>query len=240
VPVSTFDYNRALWGHYAHAWDDPDFKRAAIDDPEVARTEDLEVLGDEWGRPADVRALVESWILPYTSPGAVVGEIGPGGGRIARQVAPHSGEFWGFEISHAMLARLRLTLAGVPGVQYVLLEEPALPADLDATFDFLYAFDVLMHFDLHLLWRYVCEIDRVLKPGGRALLHTANLDAPEGWRRFTERGAPSVESHFAITPGTVRTLLSHTGLAIIRESKPDPSNFYLARDYLCIVERGGR
>jgi SAM-dependent methyltransferase len=235
--LSTFAHNRAAWDEYATAWDDPAFRSAVIDDPDAVRPADLEVLGDEWGRPEEVGEIIDSWIRPYVAPGGVVGEIGPGGGRIARQVAPAAGEFWCFDVSSRMLARVRQVLADVAGVQYVLLEEPGLPAGLDARFDFIYAFDVLVHFDLYQLWRYVRDIDRLLRPGGRALLHTGSLEAPEGWKRFAAQDAPSVEGPFPVTAGTVSTLLSHTDLVVIRESQPEPSNFYLARDYLCVAKK---
>jgi SAM-dependent methyltransferase len=234
--TSTFAYNREIWDNYAKSWDDPEFRRRQLDDA-TGDPASLEVLGDEWGRPSEVQMIVDSWIKPYLSQDAIVGEVGPGAGRVARQIVRDVSELWCFDASSEMLERLRRTLTDVPNVRYVLLEEPGLPTELHQHFDFVYAFDVLVHFDVHLLWQHVRDLDRVLRPGGRAFLHTTNLEAPEGWKRFAQQSETSVEGHFFLTPDTVRTLLSHTNLSVSRESTPDAESFYLARDYLCVVEK---
>lgn len=108
---------------------------------------------------------------------------------------------------------------------------------MGGSFDFLYAFDVYVHFDLHSIWQHLREINRLLRTGGRAFLHTTNLRAPDGWTHFAEQDRYSVEGHYPITPDVLKTLLEHTSLAMITESKPDPENLYLNRDYLVVVER---
>jgi hypothetical protein len=56
-----------------------------------------------------------------------------------------------------------------------------------------YSFDVMVHIDLHTIWKYLLEIRRVLKDEtGRAFISTANLEAPGGWERFTKQKEYSV------------------------------------------------
>ena len=81
------------------------------------------------------------------------------------------------------------------------------------------------------------QIHRALQIGGRAFIHTTNLKAPGGWEHFSSQAEFRVESHYAVSPEIIEILAEHSGLSITRTSTPDPSNFYLNRDYLVIVEK---
>ena len=50
-------------------------------------------------------------------------------------------------------------------------------------FDMVYFFDVLVHVDNHTQWKYIQQLPSVLKSGGRALLHTANICSDKGFER---------------------------------------------------------
>ena len=135
-----------------------------------------------------------------------------------------------------MLKKARIALAGQSNTRFILLEKPRFPFE-DEAIDFVLAFDVFVHLDLHLIWKYFQEIRRVLKPGGHAFLHTTNLKAPGGWEAFSRQDSFRVEHHYFITPETVAVLAGHARLRIVRESAVDPSNFYLNRDYLFVMKR---
>lgn len=238
--LGNVEYNRSVWDWYADKWSDLDFRRQQLanegrsdEDPAtVAR------LGEEWGRLDDAREVIETWVLAHVNPSSVVGEIGTGGGRIARMVAPQVAAFHAFDISAKMIDRVRVELSDVPGVAFHLLDGPRLPSTLAGQLDFLYAFDVFVHIDLHVQWRYLQEVFRILKPGGMAFLHTANLSAPAGWDRFAAQDGYRVEGFYFMTPEAVRILIAHAGLALIEEGGGVPSNnFYLARDYVVLVRK---
>jgi SAM-dependent methyltransferase len=236
-PLDNVAYNRDLWNWYARRWSDsPSFRVQQADVPGRA-ADDLSVLGGEWGTSGDLDAVTREFIDPYVNDCAIVGEIGTGGGRVAARVAPHSERFYCFDISDAMLAQARQTLAGCANVEYVLLEGPWLPARLGQAFDFLYSFDVFVHLDLHTIWKYIREIERALRQGGHAFVHTANLTAPAGWKSFAAQARYRPETHYFVSPEIIRTLVGHTALRIVKESKPDPGNFYLSRDYLVVLEK---
>ena len=231
-------YNRFFWDWYSERWEDEEWRDEFWAGLELDRSR-VRVLGDEWSGASDVREVFDDFISPFLSPEAQVAEIGPGGGRLARWTAPEVGGLVLLDISPQMLARCRYVLRDRTNVEYVLLEGLELPVELSGRFDFVYAFDVYVHFDMHSLWAHVQGIERLLKPGGHALIHTANLTAPLGWERFASQDRYSVEGHFPLTPESVRTLVSHTGLRIVRESEPRPDNFYLNRDYLAVLELPG-
>jgi SAM-dependent methyltransferase len=237
--TDNFAYNRKLWDAYSQNWDrESSFLRFDPEgDPEAYRAERIQLLGEEWGPPEDVDAIVERFITPYVQPQSVIAEIGVGGGRIATRVAPSVAEFWCLDVSQEMLRRTRDALGDPSHVHYALLEEPRFPRDLGEHFDFVYSFDVFVHLDLHVMWQYAQEIARVLKPGGHAFLHTSNLAAPGGWAHFSPQEKFSVGEHYFISPEIARLLAGHAGLQIVAEASPDPNNFYLNRDFLFVVEK---
>ena len=235
---SNLSVNRRFWDRYARAWDarnpylDVEHEGA---EREAYIAEHIAVLGDEWGTPSDVATVLEDFVYPSLQPEHTVVEIGVGGGRIATAVAPVVAKLYGFDISREMLKRAR---EAVPGnVELVLLRSPDLPRDLAGRVDFAYAFDVFVHLDLHTQWRYLLQLHDVLKPGGRALVHTTNLRAPRGWDRFAQQRRYDVRGHYFVIPELVDLLAERAGFAVVQRSEPTEDNFYYSRDYLALLER---
>lgn len=91
---------------------------------------------------------------------------------------------------HASLTNPTVFIVLYPAqVKYVLLSEPRLPEELSSSLDFIILYDVLVHVDLHITNKYIREIARVLKPGGKAFLSTANFLSPG--ERFIHDGEHS-------------------------------------------------
>lgn len=237
--TSNVEYNRAIWDRYAKNWYRKRKKMRQVEDgiaPEAVSSY-LDHLGDEWGRKADTEQVVAEYLRPYVTPESVVAEIGVGGGRIAAKVAENTKEFYALDISREMLEKAKDVLAVHPQVRFLLLERPEFPADFSERFDLIYSFDVFVHLDLHTIWKYFQEIRRALKKGGKAFLHTTNLKAPGGWERFTSQAEYMVEGHYFISPEIIEIFAAHSGMRIIKTSTVDPSNFYLNRDYLFVMEK---
>lgn len=152
-------------------------------------------------------------------------------------VAPTVAEFHAFDISAKMLERVGHELRNVTGAQLHLLTSPVLPEELTGRLDFIYSFDVFVHLDLHVQWQYFQQIARVLRPGGKAFVHTANLTTDQGWEHFARQKTFRVETFYFMVPESVRTLARRAGLRILHESTPSAGNFYYDRDYLILVER---
>jgi SAM-dependent methyltransferase len=228
-------YNRELWNWYAEQWQDPTFGIAHADRPDDLPTT-LETIGDEWGRRSDVDAIVKEFILPFVRRDSIVAEIGCGGGRIAERLVGHVALYYGFDISRRMLELARGTIRD-PRARFVLLEDAELPDELGERFDFVFAFDVFLHLDLYVMRRYLEEMARVLKTDGKAFVHTTNLTSDAGWDNFVKFERYRPETHFYVSPETVRTLARRSGFTVLKESVPDSNNFYLARDYLAVLAK---
>ena len=233
---ANFGYNKNLWNRYSRNWS----KDIEIEDTAVSESDResyVKYLGDEWGASADVEKVVSEYIYPHITQESVVAEIGTGGARIASKVAPKTREFHCMDISSEMLKRAKSVLAGFTNVRYTLLHEPCLPDKFSGRFDFVYSFDVFVHLDLHTMGSYFKGINMMLKHGGRAFVHTTNLNAPGGWDRFCNQSAYSIEGHYFISPETVDILARRSNLRIIKTSTVDQSNFYFNRDYLVVLEK---
>ncbi len=238
-PTENVEYNSEIWDWYADRWNDPAFRQHQLhhEGRSDEDSKDVVRLGEEWGRLEDAVQAIDEWILPHVDPASVCGEIGTGGGRVAVRVAPKVGEFHAFDVSPKMLKLVEAELGDVPGTRFHHLPTPAFPPALAGRFDFLYSFDVFVHLDLHVQWRYLQEIERALKPGGRAFLHTANLTSDAGWERFAEQDRYRVEGFYFMTPEAVRTLIGRAGLRVVEEMGGQPGNFYYGRDFLVLIEK---
>ncbi len=235
--LSNFEYNREHWNRYAKNWNKT---KIHVDNPNISEEEKksyIKCLGDEWGIVSDVEKIVEEYIYPYVTKDSIVGEIGVGGGRIASKVIDRSKEFYCFEVSSVMLKRCKAALANRSHVRYVLLDQPRFPDRFIGKFDFIYSFDVFVHLDLHTMWKYFQEIRKILKEGGKAFIHTTNLKTPAGWEKFSKQKAYSFITHYFVSPEIIDILAHHSNLRIIKTSTVDPTNLYLNRDYMVVLEK---
>eukprot|EP00928_Gymnodinium_smaydae_P084160 TRINITY_DN67408_c0_g1_i1.p1 TRINITY_DN67408_c0_g1~~TRINITY_DN67408_c0_g1_i1.p1 ORF type:complete len:357 (-),score=73.03 TRINITY_DN67408_c0_g1_i1:42-998(-) len=204
------------------------------------------VLGEEWSDMGAFEHVLERYVLSRCAPDAVVAEVGSGGGRVARRVAPLVRELHCFDVSSKMLERCKEALKreGHEHCQFNLLaEECRLPEK--AQYDLVYFFDVLVHVDAHTQYRYYEQLPRVLRPGGIAIVHTANLASELGWERFVRQRQGSVGGFCFVTPDMVLLMLRRAGLEILETSWPRSSedekrgNVYLDRDFFSVVRVAG-
>jgi 2-polyprenyl-3-methyl-5-hydroxy-6-metoxy-1,4-benzoquinol methylase len=119
-------------------------------------------------------------VLPQAFVGdeCVAAEIGSGGGRVAARVCTHVQSLHCFDISENMLNCAKQALSDHSNLLFSLLTSPVFPKECHDSFDFVYSFDVFVHLDLHMIWQYIQQIHKILKPGGKAFISTANLSSP--------------------------------------------------------------
>lgn len=160
-------------------------------------------LGEEWTPSEEWKAgLRDDVLLRFVEPGGTVLEIGPGGGRWTETIAARSERTIVADVSERVL---EVVVGRVSGVETVLSPGAGLPGVADDTVDTVWSFDVFVHIAPTDQDAYLREIARVLRPGGRAVVHHSDglnrgsLPSHAGWR----------------TPMTVelfRTLVGRAGL----------------------------
>lgn len=243
------DTNRKLWDCYAREWgpDEKWVQKIACGDDKTTQdiagsnTNTLHCLGDEWSDTQDLEYVIDHFIHPYLAAPepVVVAEIGSGGGRVASRVVSSGNvlELHCYDISQEMLKVAQQNMQQkYPNVQYHWLQD-ATSLPKCESFDFVYAFDVFVHLDLHTMFRYFKAIYQMLKVGGKAFVSTANLLAPRGFERFEAQSKYTVGGFYFVSPEIVQTLVEKSGLKIVSSGQESMDNIYLSRDYLVVVEK---
>jgi SAM-dependent methyltransferase len=181
------------WDGYARTWSPGKHP--------VAAGHGVEFLGDEWsgqphadggmdyGLPAEVTArfgdyLRERLVEPYIAADSVGMEIGPGGGRFTALLLPRVRTLHLAEPSKAMIGRLRSRFPGQAALAFHHTDGRTLPPLPGGSLDFCVAFDVFVHFEPRLVFWYLRQIRALLRPGGTAIIHYANVTTPAGLRQF--------------------------------------------------------
>lgn len=106
---------------------------------------------------------------------------------------------------------------GIDGVEEGDLRD-TLAAQPDASLDVVIAFDVIEHFTRDELLPFVDEVRRVLKPGGRWIIHVPNGESPFGGRmRYWD-----LTHELAFTRTSLAQLLLASGFAEVRCFEDQP------------------
>ena len=138
-------------------------------------------LGDEWddlaqycGQPYDEwkATLVETFIRPNRTRADVL-EIAPGYGRWTEYLVDSARSVVLVDINENCLAACRQRFGHLQHVEYHVGNGSALPGP-NASRDFVFSFDALVHMDPPVVEAYVNEIGRILRPGGCAVIHHAD------------------------------------------------------------------
>lgn len=179
-----------------------------ISDFEPSREE--EHFGDRWGDPQLFKPLLavrKRFVLPYLAPGQAVLEIGSGGGRWTQYLIGAAGRLTVVELNpesfEYLLRRFpeeagKLSLYTTTGY-----EMSGVPG---GSIDLVFSFDVLVHVEPEGIAAYLQEAERVLRPGGHAVLQYGDIDKPIAWANpgFSRMTRPKMEG-----------LIARTGLRIV-------------------------
>lgn len=130
-----------------------------------------------------------------------------------------------------MLSRAKKSLTAHSNTSFLLLPHANLEPIADQSVDFAYAFDVFPHVgsilsflvslpllnqDIHTIRDYIREFWRILLPGGKALVHTSNLNSDAGWERFNQ------QKEFSVGGSPFPLLFSYEFLSHLSSLFPSP------------------
>ncbi len=134
---------------------------------------------DESGR-IDARSL----ILPHIKHGDRVVDVGCGIGRIAKWVAPHCRDLLALDISEGMLSLAAKRLHAQDNLQFAHIPLSLKLPVRSRSVDFVYLYHVFEHLEREDAFRILCQIRRILKPAGSALLQFSLLDNVDNQQEF--------------------------------------------------------
>jgi SAM-dependent methyltransferase len=196
------------------------------------RHRDREDVGDEWNQPEVIGVDVASpeEILPYLDRVVfapflgtcdVLLEIGPGGGRFTEILLPKCRRLIAVETSQTMLELLQQRFHGDERLEYHLADGRGLGSVASASVDAAFSYGVFVHIQHWDIFNYLVELERVLKPGGRAIIQHSNTLSELGWELFTKQVERQLNRHklpftFTVnTPGLMREFVARAGLECV-------------------------
>ena len=146
------------------------------------KTYDWSQGGDEWtgqaeycGQPYEEwkRALLETFVAPNLEPESVALEVAPGRGRWTEFLVQHAAKVHLFDLNESCIEACRQRFEGADHVTYCVNDGASLPGVADASVDFVWSYDSFVHMEADTIAAYLGEFSRVLRPGGRAVIHHA-------------------------------------------------------------------
>lgn len=187
-------------------------------------------LGEDWNDPRGIGVdlppervvphILETAVLPFLGTGPRLLEIGCGAGRFTLPLAERFPVLVAADTSPTMLRLLRERLPAGHAVEPLLLDGRGLAPVPDASVDAAFSYDVFVHLEPHDIYLYVRELRRVLRKGGRAVLHHGNALSELGWAKFERdhaafaAGQPGKGCFTLMTPDLFRTLAERAGLTV--------------------------
>jgi hypothetical protein len=134
--------------------------------------------GDEWseawGTPqAQWAGCLYPRIFPFLK-GRIL-EIAPGHGRWTQFLRDHCTSLIGVDLSVTCIKECRRKFKSDPRLRFEVNDGSKFPTVADASIDFAFSFDSLVHAEADILEGYVLELARVLKTNAIAFVHHSNL-----------------------------------------------------------------
>lgn len=132
-----------------------------------------------WGSPQ-----WDKYIVPHVRDGMTVCEIGPGLGRWTKYLLDKAGKLYLADYSKVVCDYWRKKAdARIEVIQSLNTRLPQIP---DQSVDLFMSFDVFVHMDIEIVYGYLEEAARVLKPSGVVLIDYLSLDDPRTAKWFIQ------------------------------------------------------
>lgn len=158
----------------------------AADNKALWNTYDWSHRGEEWTKNfAWKTGLIENYLQPNVAEGGRVVEIGPGGGRWTQVLKNRCAHVTVIDVSEKALTICRERFREDSNIEYLLSDGRTIGVPTEST-DAVWSYDVFVHINPVDARNYFEEIHRILKPGGRAVVHhpdeMSGKDRERRWR----------------------------------------------------------
>lgn len=207
-------------------------------------------MGNEWNEPdvigIDVTPdrivpyLDEQFFGPFLGHSGTLLELGPGGGRFTEFLLARCGTLIAADTSPAMLEKIRHRFRDLERLKCMLLDGQGLASVPHESVDAVFSYDVFVHLPQWDIFNYMTEFARVLRPGGKAIIHHGNVLSELGWANFLSEIPYTVNRHkhygnFSImTPELMENFVRRAGL-VVHSLRTD----IVKRDGIAFILKGG-
>jgi SAM-dependent methyltransferase len=121
---------------------------------------------DEWKR-----ALINDVLLKNIEAGKTVLEIGPGAGRWTETLQKIAKRLIVVDLSDKCIELCKKRFSNCSNIEYFVNDGNSLNFIKNNEVDFIWSFDVFVHINAWDTERYIVEFSRILKKGGRGIVH---------------------------------------------------------------------
>lgn len=145
--------------------------------------------GEEWTPSLEWKqSLIDEVLLRYIEPGKTVVEIGPGAGRWTEPLQKIARRLVIVDLSERCIELCKQRFAGCDNTEFYVNDGRNLSFLSSDSLEFIWSFDVFVHINVWDTEEYVKEFSRILRNGGRGVVHHPKEGRPyedKGWRSNT-------------------------------------------------------
>jgi len=140
--------------------------------------------GEEWTISRQWRqSLIDEVLLKYIEREKTVLEIGPGSGRWTETLQKISKHLICVDLADKCIDLCKKRFSQFDNIEFFVNDGSNLDFITSDTIDFIWSFDVFVHIAPKETQKYLMEFKRVLKKGGRAVIHHPKEGGVHGWHR---------------------------------------------------------
>ena len=197
----------------------------ATENKQQWNTYDWSRRGEEWTKSEHWKAeVIARFLEPYMPQQGVLLEIGPGGGRWTEVLQRRAKTLYVVDVSEKAIQLCKDRFADCSNIVFKLGNGSTIDLT-DASIDAVWSYDVFVHITPVDVRTYFRELRRILKRGGRAVIHHAGAPLAGGRERAGWRSDLTVQM--------VLRFANENGLRLLDQTQ----DLVNAGDYLSIFEK---